>query len=326
MYYLLWSIERVAVAYSLSTIAKKDWYAWGSELLLDAQQADGGWTGKFGSGVDTSFALLFLRRVNLTRDLTAFLKGRDPMEVALRGGGVMERKGEAEKGKGDQQEQPRQGDKEIGRQGDKASEKKAGDNEAAVQGARKREDKKPQKKAEDQNEPAPSAVSPSPPLPVSPSPDEAAARLSAEFLKASGAEQEKLLEQLKQTKGAPYTSALAAAIDQLNGPMKTKAREALAERLSRMTAATLRDMLQDEKPEIRRATALACAMKEEKDFIPDLARLLEDPESTVARAAYGALKALTGEDYGPSPNASAESRRRAAAAYVHWWEKQSGQK
>ena len=34
-------------------------------------------------------------------------------------------------------------------------------------------------------------------------------------------------------------------------------------------------------------------MKEEKQFIPELAKLLDDPETAVSRAAYGALKALT---------------------------------
>jgi HEAT repeat protein len=154
-------------------------------------------------------------------------------------------------------------------------------------------------------------------------PEEEAARLGAEFLKASGSKQEELLKQLKQSKGGEYTAALAAAIDQVGGPLKTKAREALAERLARMTAATLREMLHDEVPEVRRAASLACAMKEEKQFIPELAKLLEDSEPAVVRAAYSALKALTGEDFGPSPHASLDSRRRAASAYSEWWEKQS---
>jgi len=53
------------------------------------------------------------------------------------------------------------------------------------------------------------------------------------------------------------TLALAAAIPQLTGTVKTKARSALAERLSRMTNHTLKDKLQDDDPEIRRAAALA---------------------------------------------------------------------
>src|SRR5436309_12653309 len=32
--YLLWSVERVGVLYNLKTIGNKDWYGWGSQLLL----------------------------------------------------------------------------------------------------------------------------------------------------------------------------------------------------------------------------------------------------------------------------------------------------
>jgi HEAT repeat protein len=105
--------------------------------------------------------------------------------------------------------------------------------------------------------------------------------------------------------------------------VKTKARDALAERLARMTAATLRDKLQDEAPEIRRAAALACAVKADKQFLPDLVTLLADRQETVARAAHAALKDLTGQDLGPAADAPPEERRRAAAAWKEWLEKQS---
>jgi hypothetical protein len=42
-FYFFWSVERVAVALGLDTIGKKDWYAWGAEVLLASQQADGSW-------------------------------------------------------------------------------------------------------------------------------------------------------------------------------------------------------------------------------------------------------------------------------------------
>jgi hypothetical protein len=88
-YYFLWSLERVAVALDLKTIGKKDWYGWGSEILLENQLPDGTWAGDHGEGgVDTCFALLFLKRANLARDLTAHIKGKitDPGERMLRGG------------------------------------------------------------------------------------------------------------------------------------------------------------------------------------------------------------------------------------------------
>ncbi len=80
--YFLWSLERVGVIYSLPTIGGKDWYAWGAELLIEAQNDNGSWVGGQGEVVDTCFALLFLRRVNVAKDLTRQLQQlgriRDP--------------------------------------------------------------------------------------------------------------------------------------------------------------------------------------------------------------------------------------------------------
>src|SRR5262249_41919111 len=90
-YYFLWSLERMAVAYGLQTVGKKDWSAWGAELILATQHPEGGWHGEYtAGGVDTCFALLFLRRANLALDLTSSLKNkvRDPGEVRLKRGGV----------------------------------------------------------------------------------------------------------------------------------------------------------------------------------------------------------------------------------------------
>jgi hypothetical protein len=75
-YYFLWSLERVCVALGLQTIGDKDWYGWGAEVLLAGQKDDGTWRGNYaGCGADTCFALLFLKRSNLTWDLTAALRG-----------------------------------------------------------------------------------------------------------------------------------------------------------------------------------------------------------------------------------------------------------
>jgi len=95
--------------------------------------------------------------------------------------------------------------------------------------------------------------------------------------------------------------------------------------LSRMTVATLRDKLQDENAEIRRATALACAMKEQKAFVPDLIGMLNDSEPRVIRAAHAALKALTQEDFGPEEGARKAARDRAIEQWRDWWAK-SGEK
>src|SRR5262245_36130532 len=79
-YYFLWALERVAVAYGLQTIGNQDWYRWGSDILIPRQGPDGSWHGKFWEGgVDTCFALLFLRQANLSKDLTVTLKGHAPI-------------------------------------------------------------------------------------------------------------------------------------------------------------------------------------------------------------------------------------------------------
>jgi hypothetical protein len=75
--YYLWSVERVAMGYGLRTIGAKEWYPWGAELILAHQDADGGWSDRYPGLPDTCFALLFLKRANLARDLpTRVLRAR----------------------------------------------------------------------------------------------------------------------------------------------------------------------------------------------------------------------------------------------------------
>ena len=73
-FYLLWSIERVGMLYQLKTIGGRDWYEVGAGMLLSSQQEDGQWSVQSYQGstttLDTCFALLFLKRSNLVRDLS----------------------------------------------------------------------------------------------------------------------------------------------------------------------------------------------------------------------------------------------------------------
>ncbi len=91
--YFLWSLERVGVIYGLETIGKHDWYTWGSDALVDSQNDNGSWAGQHYPGgteeLSTCFALLFLSRANVARDLSMTLKGKfqDPGIATLRGGG-----------------------------------------------------------------------------------------------------------------------------------------------------------------------------------------------------------------------------------------------
>ena len=151
-----------------------------------------------------------------------------------------------------------------------------------------------------------------------------AAELAKRLIQAPYDKQEAIIETLKERKGLAYSEALAQAIPQLKGPNLLKARDALAERLTRMTASTVREKLQEENVEIRRAAALACALKEDKSFIPDLIALLEDPQRPVSYAAHAALKELTGKDFGPAANANPTDRAGAVAKWKEWWKAQGG--
>jgi hypothetical protein len=266
-YYFLWSLERVCMILDLQTIAKKDWYAWGAEILLANQGANGLWAGNYAdSGADTCFALLFLKRSNLARDLTSRLRGRLQDEAVLHIGGV-------------------------GGSGLRGLSKRLKPGIAATN------DKPDGDQPGSASQTSPSvARKPAEPQPADDTPP---GQLAEQLLRAPAADRGAILEKLRDRKGTEYTEALTGAIARLEGQAKEDARDALAKRLERMKAATLAEYLKDEEPEIRRAAALACASKELKDQIPALIPLLRDPSAAVAKAAHDALKSLSGQNLGP---------------------------
>ena len=88
--YFLWSLERTAVIYGLETIGNQNWYDWGAKPLLASQGPNGSWNGggmSRGEEIGTSFAVLFLCKANLVKDMTAKLKGKvnDPGLSKLKG-------------------------------------------------------------------------------------------------------------------------------------------------------------------------------------------------------------------------------------------------
>jgi HEAT repeat protein len=152
--------------------------------------------------------------------------------------------------------------------------------------------------------------------------DTNAARLSAALVFAQPGRQDGLLTKYRDTKGIEYTEALANALAQLDGVALQNAREYLAQRLTRMTAETLRQRLGDPRAEVRRATALAWATKEDSAAIPELIPLLEDPDDCVRPAARTALKHLTGQNFGPRNDANARERAQAVTEWKSWWQNQ----
>jgi hypothetical protein len=282
-YYFLWALERVAVAYGLPTIGGRDWYNWGADHLLARQSAAGAWEGKYPEGgVDTCFALLFLKRANLAKDLTVSLRGK------VDEGPMLEGKG-------------KNGD-------DKATQ--------SPPAAEKPQPQPPISSAGKKDDPVPM---PEKPASATEGDLEAETSQLVKRLIAADGKQEKIVEEYRDKRGVAYTQALAAAVPRLPESVKSKARDALAERFTRMTTATLRARLKDDDAEIRRACALACAMKEDKEHIPDLIPLLQDPDSGVARAAHVALKNLSGKDFGPNAQATSTEKAEAVSKWLAWW-------
>jgi hypothetical protein len=265
--YFLWSLERVGVIYGMDKIGGLDWYDVGSTVIVRTQGSDGMWNvGGYGTEVNTAFAVLFLCKSNLARDLAGKVQ-KDPTSTEMRAG--------------------------------------TGPSPVEVLPDR----------------PAASAN----PLPVlslpNPTGDESVTMAST-LLKASGGDWTKLLTELRDTKGPKYTRALVLATTHLQGDRKKAAREALAERLCRMTPATLREMLKADDAELRRGAALACAMKDDKDHVPDLIAVLTDEDDSVTRAAKAGLKSLTGQDFGPPAVASPGQKALAASAWREWYAKE----
>jgi HEAT repeat protein len=150
-----------------------------------------------------------------------------------------------------------------------------------------------------------------------------AATLAATLLRSSESQWAVTLRKIRDSSGSINTQALALAADRLEGVRLLDVRAALAERLTRMSAETLRAYTRaKDYPELRRAAVLAMAMKDDKTHIPDLIEALLDEEELVVRAAKAGLKTLTGQDFGPPPFASAHDKRLAVEAWKQWWELQ----
>ena len=83
--YFLWSIERLGVTLQMPTFGKVDWYSRGVKSLLESQKSNGSWELAWKGPADTSFALLFLRKAHLGRDISYALTGDASKPFALLG-------------------------------------------------------------------------------------------------------------------------------------------------------------------------------------------------------------------------------------------------
>ena len=265
--YFFWSLERVGVIFGVEKIGGVDWYEAGAQTLVHSQSPDGSWSGSYNREVDTAFAILFLCRSNLARDLSGKVQ------------------------------------KETG------TEMKAG----IIPGI----DPQPGTPTAGGN-PDPAA----PPLVLPGATGSQAAILVGELLRAPEKDWSKVLAKLRDTKGSVHTQALLGAVARVQGAQRKAVREALAERLTRMTADTLREMAKYDDVELRRAAILAMAMKDDKAHIPDLVAAILDEEDMVVRAARAGLKSLTGEDFGPDANATAGEKLFTVDSWKKWMAKE----
>ena len=262
-YYMLWSIERVCVAYGLETLGDQNWYAWGSGWLLAQQTSSGSFRGSnYGDDVATAFSVLFLCRSNFVKDLTRRITGqvKDPGQSEMRAG----------------------------------------------------KDFRPPLAA------PPTGGSPGLEPGVRPPVDaKTAAAICDGLLKSQ--DFPTTLTEVQDAKGSEHTVALQMALTKLIGEKKSQAREALAMRLTRMTAKTLRTMLTDKDDELRRAASLACGMKDDRGHLPDLIDRLTDATPMVVQAARASLKAMTDKDFGPAPEADEATCKKAQAEWNKWY-------
>jgi len=176
LHYFLWSVERVAVCYGLENIEGREWYRWGSDILLGQQSGEGSWGGDEPGAAyaDTCFALLFLKRANLASDLSATIRSR---KTALRGGNSL-----AELMKDKPGTKP-------GAKDDKTPTKPGG-GETRPGGS--------------DSKSSPTKEQPETP-PSSKASDPEAARLSNELVNAPPGNQEQVLEKLRDSKGVVYS-------------------------------------------------------------------------------------------------------------------------
>jgi hypothetical protein len=272
--YLMWSLERVGMIYGLSTIGKVDWYTGGAEALVKSQRQNGSWSAVYQPDVDTAFALLFLHRANVAKDLSATLEGqvKDPGIATLRSGDI-----------------------------------------SSILGKNKND---PPKKATTEPPPKPKATNPEAEF------EAKVSKLTQEVLGAAGQKQSELIRSLREAKGSVNTEALSRLIPNMKSETQNEVREALATRLTRMSALTLFEMLKDDRREIRLAAVTACGLKGDKQFTPDLINALEGKDGAIVQAAHASLHKLAGKDFGPAKDASDADKARSIEAWKNWWKMQ----
>lgn len=130
---------------------------------------------------------------------------------------------------------------------------------------------------------------------------EKAKALVEKLLTALPNQQGEILDALTEGRGSDYTDALADAITKLSTNVsKEAAREALANRMRRLSAKNLGEYMQENDREFRLAAAVAVRLKNDANSAASLIPLLADQDIGVSTAALDSLKAISGQDFGKS--------------------------
>jgi hypothetical protein len=155
--------------------------------------------------------------------------------------------------------------------------------------------------------------------------DAATAARCLEFISAGPDREDELLQRLRTGEGLDEARALAVALPYLADGFRGRAETALVERLARLKREDLREQLRSPQEGLRRAAALACARADGgRAFVGDLVGVLADAEPGVVQAARSALRQITQEDFGPSPEATRVECEVSRSAWEGWWLKQQG--
>jgi hypothetical protein len=144
-------------------------------------------------------------------------------------------------------------------------------------------------------------------------------RLADALLESSPGSRQDLIAKYRDEKGVPYTEALAIASARASGEVRQQLRDALGERMKRMTDRELGEYLTDTDAEIRRTAALALASQKSTGHITRMIDMLLDAQPSVQQAAHAALCYLSREDFGPRVNATETEKQEAAGRWRQWW-------
>ena len=271
------------MAYGLDTLGAVDWYAWGSDYLLPGQRADGSWEPvKYGSVVNTSLALLFLTKSNSVRELAGRIKG-----------GAAANKSEL-----------------------RTSPMAKAPALAPTVNEEAKADPKVEPKVEHKSA-LPAPLAPGVQAPIELTEGE---KIASALMSSSDGEWAGKLSEARDAKGAKWTRGLALACGRLEPERKRQAREALADRLTRMTSMSLREMFEARDAELRRGACLAAGMKDDRLLIPGVIGRITDPSEAVVRAARESLKSIGHVDHGPPNGADPDAKAQAAALWRKWFE------